>query len=241
MDKKPDVPVPVNEISVNKSITNLLSGVTKKGLNYSIQKIGDFLGVETRNKNAEDVMTEFTNLLKDPQKKEKLIFLFSILGKYSETLLKELKPTMKEAVNEMIEIGTEAIDKIIYNGQQVLLNAIGTIPGIGEVEEGIRVFFNLLAAFIASGNAGAKTLKVFSNVVSKTDDSLIKAKQEINNKFAEIKAKQEGVLSNIQKSVGGFYNSNKINKKNEKNEKNEKKQKTKKNIVSIMKKSKSKE
>jgi hypothetical protein len=165
-----------NFASSNKSngiiepLKKLIFYATNKGLTFGINALGKALGVPTNDTTDPDLLlNRFIEAFNKPETKEKLEKLAMQLAENSKIIMEAVYPPIKEALLDMIEVGKEGIVKIAQSGIRGGLDVIGVVPGIGEVEEGVRTLDDLAKALMQSIHTG---LQLYNIPLNKGEEAL---------------------------------------------------------------------
>ncbi len=167
-----------NEInSFNKTMSNKVnnyyedttSSLVDKGFDKANEVIEDVSKdvVKGVSKNVETL----TNVMKGPE------------GQKLVQNLTQLTGTLKPVLDKTAEIGNEFIKEEAKTLTKAGLDVLGTVPVIGEVEEGIRVASDLVRAGEKSIEAGAEMTGVGMDYVKDTSELLKDTYNSISNIF----------------------------------------------------------
>lgn len=129
--------------------------------NDTLDKLAVTVGVNP-NKNIVDVVQEISKKLNHP----KIDILFDKGGEIAKKMVKTLEPAVEEIQDEINKLVSNEIEQ----AEKIALDAIGMIPVMGEVEEGVR----LLADAV---RAGEKAIHTAVNITGIGADTLNQMKK----------------------------------------------------------------
>jgi len=166
-----------------------------------LDKIADTFGLDS-SKPALQVVKDLAS---------KLAEIAAVLGTPEADQLKKdfsdvasgLAESIRPAVNNVTEIAGESVDKILQIFVKALVNAVGIVPGVGEMLEAFRVGGNLFDAWLTGLDALAKlsstvattTVEVkkhydsFGKLVNDAKTIVNKHKQKLNEKASDLMSK----------------------------------------------------
>jgi hypothetical protein len=193
---------------------------------YIIQEFSSLLGIQTEGKDLNYILDAFNKALDDPITREKFKILLGSLGEMLIIFLEEMKDPFKTIIYEFIDVGSDAADKIVKKLVGILLNAIGIIPGAGEILEAIRtvddvviqvqslirMFIQFSSVFIKFfGNSFTSVLNIknrVEKVTNKIHDQLkkINALTTLPSSTTEIKNQLNEKIKNISSSIPSAQN-----------------------------------
>ena len=188
-----DYPAQTGIIGVGSAIFGFFISIFEYGILFIIHELSSILGIETEGKDLNYILEQFNKALEDPQTREQLRLILTSLGEIFIIFLDELKEPLKEVVYEFIDIGADASHKIIKRMVDLLLDAIGIIPGVGEVLEAIRAIDDVVIQIQAVIGLVIKSSTLFINFFGTSLDS-------INN----IKTRIKGVTDKINSQIGSI-------------------------------------
>ncbi len=188
-----DYPAQTGIIGVGSAVFGFFISIFEYGILFIIHELSSILGIETQGKDLNYILEQFNKALEDPQTREQLRLILTSLGEIFIIFLDELKEPLKEVVYEFVDIGTDASHKIIKRMVDILLDAIGIIPGAGEVLEAIRAIDDVVIQIQALIGVAIKSSTLFINFFGTSLDS-------INN----IKTRIKGVTDKINSQIGSI-------------------------------------
>lgn len=188
-----DYPAQTGIIGVGSAIFGFFISIFEYGILFIIHELSSILGIETEGKDLNYILEQFNKALEDPQTREQLRLILTSLGEIFIIFLDELKEPLKEVVYEFVDIGTDASHKIIKRMVDILLDAIGIIPGVGEILEAIRAIDDVVIQIQALIGIAIKSSTLFINFFGTSLDS-------INN----IKTRIKGVTDKINSQIGSI-------------------------------------
>jgi len=186
-----EYPAQTGIIGVGSAIFGFFISIIEYGVLFIIHELSSILGIETEGKDLNYILEQFNKALEDPKTREQLRLILTSLGEIFVIFLDELKEPIKEVVYEFIDIGTDASHKIIKRMVDIILDAIGIIPGVGEVLEAIRAVDDVVIQIQAVIGLAIKSSTMFINFFGSSLDS-------INN----IKTRIKGVTNKINSQIG---------------------------------------
>jgi len=186
-----EYPAQTGIIGVGSAIFGFFISIIEYGVLFIIHEMSSILGIETSGKDLNYILEQFNKALEDPKTREQLRLILTSLGEIFVIFLDELKEPIKEVVYEFIDIGTDASHKIIKRMVDIILDAIGIIPGVGEVLEAIRAIDDVVIQIQAVIGLAIKSSTLFINFFGSSLDS-------INN----IKTRIKGVTDKINSQIG---------------------------------------
>ena len=193
---------------------------------YIIQEFSSLLGIQTEGKDLNYILDAFNKALDDPTTREKFKLLLGSLGEILIIFLEEMKDPFKTIIYEFIDVGADAAHKIVKKIVDIILNAIGIIPGAGEILEAIRtiddvviqvqalirMFIQFSSVFIKFfGNSFTSVLNIknrVDQVTNKIHDQLnkINALTTLPSSTAEIKNQLNEKIKNMSSSLPSAQN-----------------------------------
>ncbi len=188
-----DYPAQTGIIGVGSAVFGFFISIFEYGILFIIHELSSILGIETQGKDLNYILEQFNKALEDPQTREQLRLILTSLGEIFIIFLDELKEPLKEVVYEFIDIGADASNKIIKRLVDNMLDAIGIIPGAGEVLEAIRAIDDVVIQIQALIGVAIKSSTLFINFFGTSLDS-------INN----IKTRIKGVTDKINSQIGSI-------------------------------------
>jgi len=208
-----EYPAQTGIIGIGSAIFGFFISIIEYGVLFIIHELSSILGIETEGKDLNYILEQFNKALEDPKTREQLRLILSSLGEIVVIFLDEFKEPIKEVIYEFIDIGTDASHKIIKRMVDIILNAIGIIPGVGEVLEAIRAIDDVVIQIQAVIGLAIKSSTMFINFFGDSLDSINNIKTRIKgvtdkinsqietiNSFATIPS-VEGLKDNLSKRV----------------------------------------
>jgi hypothetical protein len=191
------------EPPVHGGLMDIVDPAIKLGSNVLIKGINmasESLGVD---KNAK-LENPFSNLNMDldfsnPEVKKNFEKTARNIGEASAIIVESAAPAIKSAVNKSIDILASSGEKIAQSSIKAGLDVAGTIPGIGELIEGVRVIDDVVKA----GEAGADAVAQFTTTgmdtltqTYKNYQDLLQQKNTIANRIDNTKKDFENTNMN---------------------------------------------
>jgi hypothetical protein len=188
-----DYPAQTGIIGAGGEIVGFFISITEYIVLFIIHELSDILGIQTEGKDLNYILEQFNKALEDPVTREQLRVILSSLGEILIIFLDEFKEPIKGLLNDMIDIGADASHKIVKRLVDLLLDAIGIIPGVGEILEAIRAVDDVVIQIQAVIGVLIKSSTMFINFFG---DSL----NSINN----VKTRIEDVTDKINSQIGNI-------------------------------------
>lgn len=208
-----EYPAQTGIIGIGSAIFGFFISIIEYGVLFIIHELSSILGIETEGKDLNYILEQFNKALEDPKTREQLRLILTSLGEIFVIFLDELKEPLKEVVYEFIDIGADASHKIIKRMVDIILDAIGIIPGVGEVLEAIRAIDDVVIQIQAVIGLAIKSSTMFINFFGDSLDSINNIKTRIKgvtdkinsqietiNSFADIPS-VEGLKNNLSKRM----------------------------------------
>lgn len=186
-----EYPAQTGIIGVGSAIFGFFISIFEYSILFIIHELSSILGIETEGKDLNYILEQFNKALEDPKTREQLRLILSSLGEIFIIFLDELKEPLKDVVYEFVDIGADASHKIIKRLVDLLLDAIGIIPGVGEILEAIRAIDDVVIQIQALIGVAIKSSTLFINFFGDSLDS-------INN----IKTRIKGVTDKMNSQIG---------------------------------------
>lgn len=223
------------------NINNFDNSVDTIKKNFStIKNSVDNIGSEIKTK-IDNVGDDLLNVAENPIKSietliQNLIYIPSVIGQIIEDpefiiQVKIISLTLAEALSESIEIITpqvaESISKMVENvGRSSLLtlmDAIGVVPGVGEVLDLILTAHNIIKVIFSFTNVGLEMTEVYYTLISNMIRIYKQNAQEVDAAHGRIKySLNQFTNNNNQQSGGKKIYLNEMNKKQLKKKSNTK-------------------
>jgi hypothetical protein len=181
--KDNDIVFNLGKLPVVIQASNLLTGLTIKGL----QRFGQLIGVDLSNtEDFSEKLDQIKIALADPKNKEKIRKIIEELANTGAIMLEAAGPFLEQLVDKSIKIGSESITKIAEAAVKVALNTAEEIPVAGIVIGMVRSLSNAGEAALAATNATNQMITSTSNTInaaSKNYERLIKEKMNSENRI----------------------------------------------------------
>jgi hypothetical protein len=181
--KERDIVFNLGKLPVVTKASNLLSGLTIKG----IERFGQLLGVDLSNtENFSEKLDQIKNALMDSKNREKIKGIIEELANTGAIMLEAAGPFLQQFVDKSIKIGTKSFSKIAEAAVKITLNTAEEIPGVGVVIGTVRSLSNAGEAVLAASNAATQMVTSASdtiNAASKNYERLIKEKMNSVNRI----------------------------------------------------------
>jgi hypothetical protein len=181
--KERDIVFNLGELPVVTKASNLLSGLTIKG----IERFGLLLGLDLSNtENFGEKLDQIKNALMDSKNREKIREIIEELANTGAIMLEAAGPFLQQFVDKSIKIGTNSFSKIAEAAVKITLNTAEEIPGVGVIIGIVRSLSNAGEAALAASNAATQMVATASdtiNAASKNYEKLIKEKMNSVNRI----------------------------------------------------------
>jgi hypothetical protein len=159
-------------------------GITQYIAFFIINKVISVLGIDTSGINR---------VIEDPVTRQKFLMVMNSIAEILVILVDELSGPLKEATSIFIDLGQEASVKLAKTFVAAAIDALGVVPGVGEVVEGIKFFDDVAKQIQASINVFLKTFTLLTNVLGANLDSFNSIKSRIQGNVDQIKSQFEGI------------------------------------------------
>lgn len=226
--------------SITNTTSNIINGISKEGANI-VEAFNESLDIKDSKKNLTEAIGDTTKIasdflgtidkaLDDPELKKQIKNTTKRVADYAAIGLEAAAPALDQAGEKMVNIAEKVTDKIGTSAVKAGLDIAGTIPGVGEVIEGIRVIDDLSKAGLAAADAAAEVIGTGSDFISNTKENYKKimdqkkmAEDRINKSLEDFKKTTENPLEglkseHLKKTTGGksrrFKNKTRKYKKN---------------------------
>jgi len=230
-------PVPVSNVSKstinnNNNNNNSNDSIDTIKKNFSIIKNSvDNIGSEIKAK-VDNVGDDLLNVAENPIKSietliQNLIYVPSVIGQIIEDpqfiiQVKIISLTLAEALSDSIEIITpqiaEAISKMVENvGRSsflAIMDAVGVIPGVGEVLDIILTAHNVIKVIFSFTNVGLEMTEVYYTLISNMIRIYKQNAKEVEAANGRIQDSLNQFTSNNKQSGGKKIYLNKVNEIN---------------------------
>lgn len=151
----------------------------------SFDSVGHALGLDKNGINLsqqtpEQITAQLKNLndtFKSPAFQKELNKLTIEASKQVAVFGDAAKEPLKDASNAGVEIAANAADKMIEQSAQLVLNAIGIVPVVGEVLSAVRAVDNLIKMGVLSIDAATKSATIVGDASKKISDNIEQAQQ----------------------------------------------------------------
>ena len=147
---------------------------------YIIQEFSSLLGIQPEGKDLNYILDAFNKALDDPITREKFKLLLGSLGEILIIFLEEMKEPFKTIIYEFIDVGAEAAHKIVKKLVDIILNAIGIIPGAGEILEAIRTIDDVVIQVQALIRMVIQFSSVFTKFFGNSFTSVLNIKNRVD-------------------------------------------------------------
>jgi len=168
-------------------------GITQYIAFFIINKITSVLGIDTSGKDLNNLLDEINRVIEDPVTRKKFLMVMNSIAEILVILVDELSGPLKEATSIFIDLGQEASVKLAKTFVAASIDALGVVPGVGEVIEGIKFFDDVAKQIQASINVFLKTFTLLTNVLGANLDSFNSIKSRIQGNVDQIKSQLEGI------------------------------------------------
>jgi hypothetical protein len=168
-------------------------GITQYIAFFIINKITSVLGIDTSGKDLNNLLDEINRVIEDPVTRKKFLMVMNSIAEILVILVDELSGPLKEATSIFIDLGQEASVKLAKTFVAASIDALGVVPGVGEVIEGIKFFDDVAKQIQASINVFLKTFTLLTNVLGANLDSFNSIKSRIQGNVDQIKSQFEGI------------------------------------------------
>jgi hypothetical protein len=168
-------------------------GITQYIAFFIINKITSVLGIDTSGKDLNNLLDEINRVIEDPVTRKKFLMVMNSIAEILVILVDELSGPLREATSIFIDLGQEASVKLAKTFVAAAIDALGVVPGVGEVVEGIKFFDDVAKQIQASINVFLKTFTLLTNVLGANLDSFNSIKSRIQGNVDQIKSQFEGI------------------------------------------------
>ena len=168
-------------------------GITQYIAFFIINKVISVLGIDTSGKDLNNLLDEINRVIEDPVTRQKFLMVMNSIAEILVILVDELSGPLKEATSIFIDLGQEASVKLAKTFVAAAIDALGVVPGVGEVVEGIKFFDDVAKQIQASINVFLKTFTLLTNVLGANLDSFNSIKSRIQGNVDQIKSQFEGI------------------------------------------------
>jgi hypothetical protein len=168
-------------------------GITQYIAFFIINKVISVLGIDTSGKDLNNLLDEINRVIEDPVTRQKFLKVMNSIAEILVILVDELSGPLKEATSIFIDLGQEASVKLAKTFVAAAIDALGVVPGLGEVVEGIKFFDDVAKQIQASINVFLKTFTLLTNVLGANLDSFNSIKTRIQGNVDQIQSQFEGI------------------------------------------------
>ena len=186
-------------------------GITQYIAFFIINKITSILGIDTSGKDLHKLLDEIYKVLEDPVTRQKFLLVMGSIAEILVILVDELSGPLKEATMQFIDLGQEASVKLAKTFVAASIDALGVVPGVGEVVEGVKFFDDITKQIQASINVFIKTITLLTNLLGANLDSFNNIKTRIQGSVDQIKTQLQDInipalpslpsLDNLQNNI----------------------------------------
>ena len=196
--------------NIQNTSSRILNGIGKESANVveSFNKVIDSPhskeDVKEALKHTSNIIQEYLQTidksLDDPKLKEQVYITSQKIGELTSIALEAAGPAIDQARDKIIEESQILFNKLGVAGVKLVLDVAGTVPGVGEVVEGIRVIDDLSKSGLAVADTVAKLSGTTSDLIENT-----------RNNYNQIMNEKKMSEQRIQKSIDKFKNTNSLN------------------------------
>lgn len=186
-------------------------GITQYVAFFIINKIISILGIDTSGKDLNKLLDEIYKVLEDPVTRQKFLLVMGSIAEILVILVDELSGPLKEATLQFIDLGHEATVKLAKTFVAASIDALGVVPVVGEIVEGIKFFDDVAKQIQSSINVFLKTFTLLTNLLGANLDSFNNIKTRIQGSVDQIKSQLQDVnipslpflpsLDNLQNNI----------------------------------------
>ena len=177
----------------------------------SFDSVGHALGLDKNGKNLsqqtpEEIAAQLKNLndtFKSPAFQKELNKLTVEASKQVAVFGEAAKEPLKDASNAGVEIAANAADKMIEQSAQLVLNAIGIVPVVGEVLSAVRAVDNLIKMGVLSIDAATKSATIVGDASKKISDNIEQAQQAATDAAPSMPQMPSAPSIPVPNQVGG--------------------------------------
>jgi hypothetical protein len=164
----------------------------------AIEGTEHLLGIDpSLNESPKEIIKDIEQIIENPETKKELDRIIKDIGEEATVIVDAAAPAVEEAVNKTIDIAEKSASKIGKSGVKLVLDVAGTIPIVGEVVEGVRVFDDIVKASQAGIDAGVKMVETGADVITQTTENM--------HKLSSVKNATE---NRVKESITNFKNTN---------------------------------
>jgi hypothetical protein len=168
-------------------------GITEYIAFFIINKIITILGIDTSGKDLNNLLDEIYRVLEDPVTRQKFLLVMGSIAEILVILVDELSGPLKEATLQFIDLGQEASVKFAKTLVAASIDALGVVPLVGEVVEGVKFFDDVAKQIQSSINVFLKTFTLLTNLLGANLDRFDSIKSRIENNIDQIKSQLQDI------------------------------------------------
>jgi hypothetical protein len=181
-------------------------GITQYIAYFIINKITSILGIDTSGKDLHNLLDEIYKVLEDPVTRKKFLLVMGSITEILVILVDELSGPLKQATLQFIDLGEEASVKLAKTFVAASIDALGVVPGVGEVVEGVKFFDDITKQIQASINVFIKTVTLLTNLLGANLDSFNNIRTRIQGSVEQIKSQFQDIGIPSLPSLPSFDN-----------------------------------
>lgn len=190
-------------------------GMTEYIALLSIDALSKALGIDTKGKSLKDILLMFNTALDDPEIRDALMLVIRSLSQVLLIFIDELKAPMKELIQESIDLGASSVEKFAKSLVATSIDALGVVPGVGEVVEGVKLLDDVIKQMQASIGVVLKTGVLLTSFLESGLDSFTTIKESVDNAVNTINSAFNSIptMENMERAAkerAGHYLTNQI-------------------------------
>jgi hypothetical protein len=180
-----------------------------------IDSLSKALNLDTKGKSLKDILQMLNIALDDPQFRDALVLVMRSLSQVLLIFIDELKAPLKELVEESIDLGATSLNKLAKSLVAVSIDALGVVPGVGEVVEGVKLLDDVVKQIQAAIGVVLKSVILFTSFLESGLDSFTTIKESVDNAVNTVNSVVNSIptMENMERAAkerAGHYLDNKI-------------------------------
>ena len=156
-------------------------GMTEYMALLTIDALSKSLGIDTKGKSLKDILLMLNTALDDPQVRDALMLVIRSLTQVLLIFIDELRAPLKELIQESIDLGAGSVEKFAKSLVATSIDALGVVPGVGEVVEGVKLLDDVVKQMQASIGVVLKTGVLLTSFLESGLDSFTTIKESVDN------------------------------------------------------------
>jgi hypothetical protein len=190
-------------------------GMTEYMALLIIDALSKALGLDTKGKSLKEIFQKLNTALDDPQFRDVLVLVMRSLSQVLLIFIDELKPPLKELIQESIDLGATSLNKLAKSLVAESIDALGVVPGVGEVVEGVKLLDDVVKQIQAAIGVVLKSVTLFTSFLESGLDSFTTIKESVDNAVNTVNAAVNSIptmenMERLAKERAGHYLDSKI-------------------------------